>query len=310
MLEPVTGSRVPDHHRKAYRVREFSRRLWDKAVEDDVFFMAGAIAFSVIVALVPLLILGIGVAGYVLSARFGDPTEAVMRLVAEGLPASGNEVGISELIRGPVSALVDGRYGFTLAGALFFIWLATRLVGTLRIALREVFDVGQTRGLLAGKAFDVGMVVVGVLLLTLNLGTTVALETAMDRGVEMVGLQGPAVGLANRLLGHGVALVSIMALFLLAYRYLPARRIPWRTAWIAAWFAAVCHEVLKSAFSWYVTEVANYGSAFGNMATLVVLIFWIYYGALVFILGGEVAQVSVMRKASRVTVRASFERSA
>jgi len=78
------------------------------------------------------------------------------------------------------------------------------------------------------------------------------------------------------------------------------------TAVIAATFAAVGHEGLKFAFSWYATEVASYDSAFGNLATVVVLVFWIYYGALVFILGGEVAQVSTMRKASRVRV-VSFE---
>ncbi len=303
----MTRPGIPDHHRWGYRIREFFRRLWEKSVEDEIFFMAGAIAFNVVVALIPLLILGIGVAGYVLSARFGDPTEAVLALVAEGLPESGTDVGLTELLRGPVSSMVEGRYGFTLVGSLVFIWIATRLVSTLRIALREIFDVGQARGILLGKLFDAGMVIVGVLLLTLNLGVTIALEAAMDLGVEMVGLQGEALGLVDRFLGHSLALISIAALFLLVYRYLPARRIPWRTAWIAAAFAALCHELLKTGFSWYATEVANYTTAFGNMATLAVLIFWIYYGSIVFILGGEVAQVYTMRKASRVTVRESFE---
>ena len=80
----MTRPTIPDHHRRAYRVREFLRRLWDKSAEDDIFFMAGSIAFNVMVALLPLLILGIGVTGYVLSARFGDPTEEVLGLLAGG----------------------------------------------------------------------------------------------------------------------------------------------------------------------------------------------------------------------------------
>ena len=43
---------VPRHHRLGYRVPEFLRRLWQKSVEDEVFFMAGAIAFNVLIALV------------------------------------------------------------------------------------------------------------------------------------------------------------------------------------------------------------------------------------------------------------------
>ena len=54
------------------------------------------------------------------------------------------------------------------------------------------------------------------------------------------------------------------------------------------------------------TEIADYGSAFGNLATVAVLFFWIYYGSVVFILGGEVVQVYTQRKVSRAGVM-SFE---
>jgi membrane protein len=49
--------------------------------------------------------------------------------------------------------------------------------------------------------------------------------------------------------------------------------------------------MLKSAFSWYIANVANYRTTYGYLVSWVVLIFWIYYSALVFVLGGEVGQV-------------------
>ena len=297
---------VPRHHRLGYRVAEFLRRLWQKSVEDEVFFMAGAIAFNVLIAIVPLLILGIGLTGFVLSARFGDPTDAVLALVADNLPQAGEGVALVEAFRAPVSSLVERRTGFTVFGALFLVWVSTRLVATLRIALREIFDLGRQRGVLMGKLFDIQAVLIGVSLLTLNLGVTVAFEATIDYGIGLIGVDGSAFSIIERLLGHGLALGSIWTLFLIAYRYLPARRIPWRTAWVAATFSALVHEALKWGFSWYVTEIADYGSAFGNLATVVVLFFWIYYGSIVFILGGEVAQVYTMRKASRAGVM-SFE---
>ena len=297
---------VPRHHRLGYRVAEFLRRLWQKSVEDEVFFMAGAVAFNVLIALVPLLILGIGLTGFVLSARFGDPTDAILALVADNLPQAGEGVALVEAFRAPVSSLVERRTRFTVFGALFLVWISTRLVATLRIALREIFDLGRQRGVLMGKLFDIQAVLIGVSLLTLNLGVTVAFEATIDYGIGLIGVDGSAFSIIERLLGHGLALGSIWTLFLIAYRYLPARRIPWRTAWVAATFSALVHEALKWGFSWYVTEIADYGSAFGNLATVVVLFFWIYYGSIVFILGGEVAQVYTMRKASRAGVM-SFE---
>jgi membrane protein len=293
---------VSPTQRLGYRLQEFLRRLWDKAVADDIFFMAGAVAFNVVGATIPLLLLGVGISGHLLSARVADPVGAAVTLVVDALPQGAVGADPSAFVRTIVSGVLDQRSGFTLFGALFFIWLATRLAGTLRIALREIFDIGQDRGIIRGKLFDIQVVAVGVLLLTLNLGVTVAIEAALDLGVGF-GLTRRAVGWVDRSIGFGVALASIWTLFLVVYRYLPARRIPWRTSLVAASFSAVAHETLKYGFSWYATEVANYTSTWGNLATVAVLFFWIYYEAVVFILGGEVAQVYTMRKARNVQVR-------
>lgn len=265
-----------------------------------MFFMAGAIAFNVLIALFPLLILGVGLTGFVLSSRFADPTSAVVARVAQALPDAG--VDLFGFVRGLTEGLLAQRTGFTVVGLVFFVLLATRLVGTVRTALREIFDVGKRRGIIEGKLFDIAVVILGIVLLTLNLGVTVVLASAVEGVVGLAGIDGWTLGVTQRLFGLAVAFLSVWLLFLITYRYLPARRIPWRTAVIAATFTAIGHEVLKGAFSWYATEVADYGSTFGNLATVAVLFFWIYYGALVFILGGEFAQVSTMRKASRVGV--------
>ncbi len=176
----------------------------------------------------------------------------------------------------------------------------------MRVALRETFDIGAKRNPVHGKLFDTLAVLIGVLLLTFNLGVTVVGAAAMSFGLSLFGLVGSTVSLAEQALGITAAFVSIWTLLILAYRYMPARPIAWRTAAIAATFTAVSHESLKFGFSWYATEVADYSSTFGNLATVGILFFWIYYESLVFILGGEVAQVSTMRRASRVGV-VSFE---
>jgi membrane protein len=216
------------------------------------------------------------------------------------MPRGAGGVDVAELAGAVVTGVLEQRGGFTLFGALLFAWFATRLVGTLRVALREIFDIGSDRSIVMGKLFDVVVVVVGALLVALNLGLTIRLGAALTSGVGALGVGGWVVEVAGRLLAYGLALLSIWCLFLVLYRYLPARRIPWRTAMVAATFSGVFHEVLKVGFSWYATQVADYTSTWGNLATVGILFFWIYYEAVVFILGGEVAQVYSMRKAGRV----------
>ncbi len=76
---------------------------------------------------------------------------------------------------------------------------------------------------------------------------------------------------------------------------------------MAATIMAASYELMKWGVSWYVTSVADYRSAYGNLATIVVLLFWIYYVSVVFVLGGEVAQVYTTRKAGKAQIQTAFE---
>jgi membrane protein len=292
-----------DHHVEKFGAHEFLSLLWEKFDDDDAFFIAAAIAWGILFALVPLLTLGIGLTGFVLSARFQDPTQAVVALFARVLPPGDAGAQLSDLLRTLVGEVMVNRTGLTVLGSLVFVWLATRLSGSLRSALYKIFDVGVRRGIFHGKLFDVAAVLAGVVLVTLNMGVTVLFAATMDYGVEIFGWGGETLSYAERFVGVCIAFTSIWLLFVIVYHFLPARRTPWRTTIIAATFAALAHEVLKLAFSWYATELANYGSTLGNLATIAVLLFWIYYGALVFILGGEVAQVYMMHATRRADRR-------
>ena len=293
-------------HGYTRRTLHFLRRVYDKAGEDDIFFMAGAISFNVLAGMVPLLLFLVGVSGIVLQARFGDPTAVLLGLLLENLPVIGGDVDFLAAVERQIGQIIGGRTSLTLVGGLFLVWFSTRLVGTLRTALREVFDVAQDRGIVGGKLFDAKVVLIGGVLFLLNIGITAALTAARDLGVDALGLQGDALTVVQHALARAVAITSIWVLFLGVYRYLPARSIPWRTALIAATFAAGLHEILKLAFGWYATELASYRTTYGNLITLAVLFFWIYYEALVFILAGEVAQVMTMRRALRVRTKGAL----
>ena len=169
----MSADRSGSRHRRLWRTALiFFRQFREKLIEDNVFFMAGAIAFNVLVSLVPLIVLGIGLSGYILNARFGDPTDAVLSLIAENFPQI-STLDFTEVLRIPVSELVERRSGFTLFGVASFLWLSTRLVATLRVALRKIFDIRQYRGVLLGKLVDVQAVVVGIILIALNLTVTI-----------------------------------------------------------------------------------------------------------------------------------------
>lgn len=281
------------------KLREFAGRVYDKAAEDNIFFMAGAISFNILVAVIPLLLLVVGVSGYVVAARYGDPAGVLVGLLLETIPAVGGDVDLASGVRGVITNLIEERGGLSVVGAIFFIWLSTRLVGTLRTVLREVFDIGEDRGIVKGKIFDAQIVLIAGTLLLVNVGITLGVELVHQYGVEVLDLRERVATASSQLIAHSLAFLSIWMLFVLIYRFLPARWIPWRTALVAATIMAVSHELMKQGFSWYVTNVATYRSTYGNLTTVAILFFWIYYGSVVFILAGEIAQVWSMKRARK-----------
>ncbi|MGD2124213.1 MAG: YihY/virulence factor BrkB family protein [Gemmatimonadota bacterium] len=282
------------------RARDFLFRVISKADEDNIFFMAGAITFNFLVALVPLLLLSIGISGFVLTSRFPDPSSVLIPLLLDELPTVGGGVDLVARVEGLIESLLEDRAGFSLLGLLFFVWISTRLAGTLRTALREIFDFPHGRGIVRGKLFDALMVVVVGFLFVLNIGITVAVEAVQEMGLSMTGLEGPGLTLFRQTVAQILAFGFIWTLFLLVYRFFPPRRIPWRTALTAATFTGVLFEITKYLFSWYVTNAANFRTVYGGLASAAVFFFWIYYGAIVFILGGEVAQVYTMNRTRRL----------
>jgi len=282
------------------RFRGFLFRVVSKALEDNIFFMAGAITFNLLVALVPLVLLFLGISGFVLTSRFPDPGSVLIPFLLGNLPETVGELDLIARVEGIIDALLADSRGFSLVGTLIFLWISTRLVGTLRTVLREIFDFPSGRGIIEGKIFDGIMVVVGGLLFILNLGITVALHGVEQYGAALLGLQGEGPNLLRQFSARGLAFGSIYVLFILIYRYFPPRRVPWRTALTAATVTSVFYELSKAVFSWYVTNVASFASVYGGLASVAVLFFWIYYGAIVFILGGEVAQVYTMSRVRRL----------
>jgi membrane protein len=296
---PPAAGRAWSFQRARRGTGDFLRRVYKKADQDQIFFMAGAIAFNVLVAIVPLALAVVGVAGFFLQARSeigADPAQPIIDFLLNVLPEVSDEFIVE--MRGLLSGFIANASGLFTIGTLAFAWLATRLIGTLRTVLREIFDIQQDRSIIAGKFFDLQMVFVAGTLLVLNVAITVGIGLITRFGFDFLNIRPGPRNLAESLLFRGLAFLMIWFMFVLIYRYLPARKIHWRTAIIAASFTALLYELLKAVFAWYFSTQASL-STYGNLASLAILILWIYYMAVAFILGGEVGQVAALQRIRR-----------
>lgn len=278
----------------------FLRDLFQTVLTSDLFFWAGAITFNVLVAVVPLLLLIVGLSGFLVRARFHEPISDLVDLLMGYLPPVGEDGGMREAVRRVLMRLIDERASLSLIGGLVLLWVSTRLVACVRIVLREIFHADRARGIIHAKLFDLVVVVVGGVLLLLNLVVTVGVTTLQGLGVAFLRLQGALPVLIGNVSSALVALASAWVLFLLVYWGVPLRRIPFRSAAVGATFSAIGYEALKRGFAWYATSVVDYSNTYQSLAVVAVLFFWIYYSAVVFVLGGQVARVHEVRREARM----------
>jgi membrane protein len=268
---------------------DFTKRVYFKAEQDDLFFLAAGLAFKVLLAAGPFLLVLVSIFSIVLETVVENPRRVAVEYVFTILPPSKPvERATIEVVR----MLLEGKTSYGILGLALFIWTSTGLSGTLRGVLRSIFDLPEERDIIRGKLFDLGMVTVAGTLFLLNTGTTLILEAVQRYGVHWLGLEDYVE--VKRFMATWprlAAFLFIFLMFLLMYRYLPKRRTAWRTAFVASAFAAVAWELMKGLFAWYVGTGGGGGRVWGALLAPVLLMLWIYYSCMVFALGGEVGQV-------------------
>ncbi|HEX6574205.1 MAG TPA: YihY/virulence factor BrkB family protein [Gemmatimonadaceae bacterium] len=295
----------PLHIRIGWTLRDYAKRVWDNSGEDNIFFLAGGIAFNILLAAVPFVLLFASGLGYLLNQSADASSAEINEVIYRFLPPS--QAG--ETLGKVLVDIIKSRQAIGIYSVIGFVWFSTRLFGSLRSVLAQIFDIDSDRGIIAGKIFDIQITIVSSLLLVAYTALNTYLALATSRGLTLLGELGVRKDMMGSLeynIGQSIAFIFIALMFFALYKFLPNRRIRWQTALIASLFTSLLLELAKRGFASYVRSF-NPGSLYsGTLAALVIVVVWVYYAAMIFILGGEVAQVYELRRVRR-RQREAFE---
>ncbi|HEX7980125.1 MAG TPA: YihY/virulence factor BrkB family protein [Gemmatimonadaceae bacterium] len=280
-----------------WTLRDYAKRVWDNSGEDNVLFLAGGIAFNILLAAVPFVLLLVWGFAFVLHKQPVEANRLIVHYLDRVLPS--HVEGPDAVSHQLIESILSSHTKLGIWSAVGFVWFSTRLFGSLRTVLASVFDIEQERGIIQGKIFDIKITILSTILITANalISTYVLIATKASReALEDLGIRKDVMGQASALGTRLVGSVLLCLMFFALYKFLPIRRVRARTAWVAALFTSVMFELAKAAFNSYVSSF-NPGSLYtGAVAAVVVVVFWVYYAALIFILGGEVGQVYDLRR--------------
>ena len=89
----------------------------------------------------------------------------------------------------------------------------------------------------------------------------------------------------------------------LFYSFIPTSKIKHRSALVGALWASLFWVGMKILFGYYLANFQTWGKIYGTYALVIVIAFWIYYTAAVFIIGAEIGKLFDERLKERIAAK-------
>lgn len=275
---------------------------------------AAAIAYAAVFAIAPLIIIAIGVAGEVLGfAQGGHPHRLVEDHVIAGIAhvlGAPTAQSVREIVdvsfashQGSVLAQVAGWATFVLAAGGVFLALQNALNAIWHVRPRErgLWLTLRNRLASAVMLLLIGVVILATIVLNLALSFAWTHLTAM--------LPFPGAGAVFSALNWLLSVAVIALLFAALYKVLPDTDIAWRDVRTGAVLTALLFVAGEALLGAYIAR-AGVANAYGAAGSLVIVLVWAYYSAMLLLFGAELTRVYAERHGSRATpaYRANGER--
>jgi membrane protein len=275
---------------------EFWRLLRGAALgwwNDRAMSLGAAIAFFTVFSLAPMLLSVIAVAGL----AFGREA-AQGAIVAElgGMLGGGTATTIEEMIRS-ASNVNSGLLG-PIFGFATFLVLVTGAVIELQDDLNIIWKGKPTASAGISEFIKIRLLSLALLL---GFGFLLLVSLIIDAGLTALGsyLEAGFSGATAilQILNSAVALLISVMLFAMIFKFLPDVELTWHDVAMGAVVTGLLFTCGKLLIGWYL-GATNVASGYGAAASLVTILLWIYYSALILLFGAEFTKVYAQSRGS------------
>ena len=277
------------------RARDSGGVLWRalrRTRDDHATNLAQAVAFNLFMSIPAAALIAVGV-----FASVADPGTAarLLKHLDTILPAS-----VITLVDRSLTQVTHHRSGGTIlivAGAVLAVWSLTGAMKTLMWALNVAFDRQERRGFVRTRVAAVAMLLCVGLAFVLAFGLLVL-------GPQASGWVGSALDQRSVVswvwwtAEWPVLVATLLIAFGGFYRFGPDLDNPrWRLVSPGAVTALAVWLAASGGFAWYVSNFGSYNKTWGSLATVIVMLTWLWLSSLALLLGAEIdAEVERTRR--------------
>jgi membrane protein len=253
--------------------REAYREVTRAFAEQDLLTFASAIAFQVLYAIIPLVLFGLGLLGGLgLDEQWTQEWAPAAR---DAMSPAAYQV-VDDTIK---RVLGDQQTFWILAGAGLAVWKVSAAMRAIMDVFDRIYESDRERTFAERMRDSLGLGSAVAALLLLAAGCAVL-------GDEVMGAAGIHAG-AVLWLRWPVALALLFAVVALLVAYAPADRQPAQWVGFGSIVVVTAWVGTSLVFGVYLTSVADYGSIFGALATVVIALTYLYLAASAVLVGAQ-----------------------
>lgn len=253
---------------------DFAKSFVQRCLHDRVTVTAGHLTYVTLLSLVPFMAVTVAVMASL--PAFEELRSSIQTTVLANVVPS-----TSEALEEYFSTFIENARQLSAIGLSFLFLVAIMLMSNIDKSLNRIWRVTKKRRFIVSLAVYWMILTMGPILIGLSIAASsylLTLTAAADQ--YMRGL--------NSLILTLLPLISTTVAFLLIYVLVPNKVVKARHAFWGALVAAVLFEFAKNAFGLYLQYFPTYERLYGAVATVPILIVWIYLSWNIILLGAEV----------------------
>ncbi|KAA5542576.1 YihY/virulence factor BrkB family protein [Roseiconus nitratireducens] len=276
---------------------KFLKRLFSEFSSDECTTLAAALAYYTAFALPPLLYLLLTILTFGLSV-FYDSDQAQQRAQSVLQNHAAEMIGNSSASEQIATILENhqqqqGRWWKTLISLAGIVAGATGVVAALQASLNRVWNVkpdpeqSGILNLITKRLLSFAMILALGFLLLVSLVVSSVLASVGSQLEGLVGFSGSTASVVNYLVQALVVFVIFAAIF----RFMPDAKVRWSDVTVGALITTVLFLVGRFAMQKYFAYSEPGAQLGAAAASFAVLLVWVYYTAIIVLLGAEATQV-------------------
>lgn len=276
-------------------VSGFFKELLVRIKKVDVTGLASQLAFFFLLSLFPLLIFL-----FTLLPYFNLDQSEIFLFIRDYAPES-----VALLIEETVGEILNNRNtGLLSIGAIATIWSASKGMNALTKALNLSYFKEESRSFIIAR----GMSVVFTIMLIVVLVVALILPVfGQQIGIIVFSYMGLEKGFNFwwSSLRWVIPPLLIFIVFTLVYWAVPNLKLRFTSVLSGAAFATIGWIITSLGFSFYVGNYGSYSSTYGSIGAIIVLMMWLYFSAIILMLGGQINAVMSERKTALIAKKKS-----